>query len=265
MMTSDIKAIKSMPAEAVISMWKELVRELGNLLVCLETHPNPAATEHREAMSALCRALDDAGQMCMHTAVLHPTNMQRLIAATLDDGRSGVSAEDRERWAGVAASLQLNPDQKSQVVALRQIFVRRMTKVTEERRGVLAKLQAVAIPDRMVALQSVITETLKVNEATGALKANLQEEHLCGMEFIGTVFKTIFTPLQKARAIVQSYPFYPDVFQIASALAAAEASAGATASMLALGAPEGMSDVLPMQATLPTMPGSMAVPIAYNP
>lgn len=33
------------------------------------------------------------------------------------------------------------------------------------------------------------------------------------MEFIGTVFKTILSPLQKARAIVQSYPFYPDVYQ----------------------------------------------------
>jgi hypothetical protein len=53
-----------------------------------------------------------------------------------------------------------------------------------------------------------------VNECTAELKSNLQEEHLAGMEFIGTVFKTIFNPLQKARAIVQSYPFYPDVYQV---------------------------------------------------
>lgn len=29
----------------------------------------------------------------------------------------------------------------------------------------------------------------QVNECTAELKANLQEEHLAGMEFIGTVFK----------------------------------------------------------------------------
>ena len=69
------------------------------------------------------------GQLCMHTAVLHPTNMQKLIASTLDDGRSGVSAEDRSRWAGVTASLQLSADQKSQILSLRQIFLRRMSKV----------------------------------------------------------------------------------------------------------------------------------------
>ena len=58
-------------------------------------------------MNALCQVLDQAGQLCMHTAVLHPTNMQKLIAATLDDGRSGVTADDRNRWAAVTQSLQL--------------------------------------------------------------------------------------------------------------------------------------------------------------
>lgn len=98
----------------------------------------------------------------MYTAVLHPTNMQKLIACTLDDGRSGVRADDRERWSSVTASLQLTQDQKSQTVSLRQIFLRRMSKVMEARRTILSKLQMVNIPDRMLALQSVISETLKV-------------------------------------------------------------------------------------------------------
>ncbi|GAB4819372.1 hypothetical protein N2152v2_006418 [Parachlorella kessleri] len=260
--TTEIKAVKHMPAEAVIGRWKETVRELGNILVQIEGCPDKNDRRHQESMEALCRVLDHAGQLCMHTAVLHPTNMQKLIASTLDDGRSGVSAEDRSRWAGVTASLQLSADQKSQILSLRQIFLRRMSKVMEERRAILAKLQMVNIPDRMMALQSVIAETIKVsrvagcvtpfqrrrsappfrrmrdggedvskesvNECTAELKSNLQEEHLAGMEFIGTVFKTIFNPLQKARAIVQSYPFYPDVYQIATALAV-EREGGATA------------------------------------
>lgn len=35
----------------------------------------------------------------------------------------------------------------------------------EERRSILSKLQMVNIPDRMMALQSVISETLKVGAA----------------------------------------------------------------------------------------------------
>ena len=70
-----------------------------------------------------------------------------------------------------------------------------------------------------------------MNECTSELKANLQEEHLAGMEFIGTVFKTIFSPLQKARAIVQSYPFYPDVYQIATVLASEKEGAALVESL----------------------------------
>uniref|UniRef100_A0A1D1ZS83 BZIP domain-containing protein n=1 Tax=Auxenochlorella protothecoides TaxID=3075 RepID=A0A1D1ZS83_AUXPR len=217
-LASEVASVKTMPADAVISRWKETVRELGNILVTLEGCPDPSAPAHAEASATLTRVLDAAGALCMHTAVLHPTNMQRLIATALDDGRSGISSEDRARWAGVTASLALAPDQRAQVVSLRAIFLRRMRRVVEERRAILDRLQSVSVPDRMLALQSVIAETLKVNECTVELKANLQEEHLAGMEFIGTVFKTIFTPLQKARAIVQSYPFYPDVYQIATAL-----------------------------------------------
>lgn len=254
--TTDLTAIKNMPASAVISQWKELVRELGNLLVEVEGS-NPADPSAKTAMEKLCRALDTAGEMCMHTAVLHPTNMQRLIASTLDDGRSGASADDKARWASVATSLQCTDDQRGQIIALRHIFVRRMSRVMEVRRGILSKLKAVAIPDRMVALQSVITETLKVNEATVALKSNLQEEHLCGMEFIGTVFKTILNPMQKARAIVQSYPFYPDVYQIANALAQEDEMARKLVAMEAV-------DGLMTQQKAPAAGALLEVPTVYK-
>jgi hypothetical protein len=75
--------------------------------VQIEGCPDASDARHQAAMHALCQVLDSAGQLCMHTAVLHPTNMQKLIAATLDDGRSGVVAEDRTRWAAVTHSLQL--------------------------------------------------------------------------------------------------------------------------------------------------------------
>lgn len=73
----------------------------------IEGCPDTNDARHQAAMQALCQVLDSAGQLCMHTAVLHPTNMQKLIASTLDDGRSGVTAEDRTRWAAVTQSLQL--------------------------------------------------------------------------------------------------------------------------------------------------------------
>jgi len=117
----------------------------------------------------------------MQTAVLHPTNMQYLIASTLDGGASGTSPSDKNLWMSVVTSMHLSEEQESQIVALRDIFVSRMGSILGAREGILKNLRSVAVPDRLVALQSVISETLRVNEATQALKSNLQEEHLCGM------------------------------------------------------------------------------------
>ncbi len=58
------------------------------------------------------------------------------------------------------------------------------------------------------------------------------------------------TPLQKARAIVQSYPFYPDIYQIATALSHDQNAANANL----------------LEYNSDTNSASMvAVPIAYNP
>lgn len=255
-LAQEIAAVKMMPSDVVISRWKETVRELGNLLVTLEGCPDPSSPRHQEAAAALARVLESASTLCMHTAVLHPTNMQRLIATALDDGRSGVSSEDRARWAAVTASLALSPEQRGQIIQLRAIFLRRMRRVVDDRRAIVDKLQNVTIPDRMLALQAVIAETLKVNECTVELKANLQEEHLAGMEFIGTIFRTIFSPLQKARAIVQSYPFYPDVYQIATALVAEQEGQTALLAPNSSGVSTGSAAVCD--------PGLLDIPITYN-
>lgn len=217
--STDPAAIKNMSPAKIVSFWKAIVRDLGNILVKHDNLPDSDSEMKQKIMDQLCETLDVGGQICMQTAVLHPTNMQYLIASTLDGGASGTSSTDKTFWMSVVASMHLSDEQESQIVALRDIFVSRMGSILAAREGILKNLRSVAVPDRLVALQSVIAETLRVNEATQALKSNLQEEHLCGMEFIGTVFKTIFTPLQKARAIVQAYPFYPDVYQISSIIA----------------------------------------------
>lgn len=216
---SDPAMLKSMTGASVVAYWRKLVRELGVLLVNYDNMPANDSEGRQDAIAKLSAALDQGGQVCMQTAVLHPTNLQFLIASTLDGGRSGVSADDKSFWTSVVDSMQLDNEQECQIVALKDIFITRIEKIMAARQKSLEKLRSVAARDRLDALQSVISETLKVKDATQELKSNMQEEHLCAVEFLGTIFKTILTPLQKARCIVQSYPFYPDVYQIASIVA----------------------------------------------
>lgn len=214
---ADTEAIRNMPAQSVIDGWKTCVRELSDILIDVEGS-EPNTPKHDQHVAAMRQVLDRMGMLCMSTAVLHPLNMQKLIAANLDDGRSGLSANDSSRWAAITAALNLSIEQKTQIITLREIFVRKMDRVMEQRKTIINTLQTVPIPGELSGLQSVFQETLKVNDAAKDLKANLQEEHLAGLEFIGTVMKCILSPLQKARVAVRSYPFYPDLYQIATAL-----------------------------------------------
>jgi len=215
----DVQAIKTMPAKMVLDSWKKFVQELGIILVQVDEAELTNNFEQKmKVISELCRALEQMGSFCMHTAVLHPTNMQHLMASTLDGGHSGANAADNRRWAEIANSLDLTEDQISQIIALRDFYVKRMSKVMEQRRSALHNLQNLMVPGQISALQNAIQQTLRVNRVTKQLKSNLQEEHLAALEFLGTIMKCVFTPLQKARAIVRSYPFYPDLYQIAVAL-----------------------------------------------
>ena len=56
-----------------------------------------------------CKLADLPGCRCLLMRSPRPPapDPQKLIAATLDDGRSGVTPEDRTRWAAVTQSLQL--------------------------------------------------------------------------------------------------------------------------------------------------------------
>lgn len=217
--TLDVQAIKTMPANTVLDTWKKFVQELGIILVQVDEAELSNNFEVKmKVISELCRALEQMGSFCMHTAVLHPTNMQHLMASTLDGGHSGANAADNRRWAEIANSLDLTDDQISQIIALRDFYVKRMSKVMEQRRSALKNLQTLMVPGQISALQNAIQQTLRVNRVTKQLKSNLQEEHLAALEFLGTIMKCVFTPLQKARAIVRSYPFYPDLYQIAVAL-----------------------------------------------
>ncbi len=70
------------------------------------------------------------------------------------------------------------------------------------------------------AMHTATTYWITIHEKSQALKANLMEEHLACMELVAKCFGEVLTPLQKAKAIVASYPAFPDVFAIATAAAA---------------------------------------------
>ena len=227
MTSSDVSAIQSMQPASFIDEWKKVVNDLGNALVVIQSGSNVDNNEaHRQAEASMCRSLDRAGELCWVSALFNPNNIHSLLAVTLDDGISGSRAEDKSRWAAIANNLQLSPEQKNELVALRGIFISEIDKVKAERRQILKRFQDITVHEEFVSTQSEVKETMKASAASQALKSNVQQEHECHTQLIATVFKSIFNPMQMARVIVESYPFYPDMYAIAEAVDQAEGLSG---------------------------------------
>lgn len=161
---------------------------------------------------------------CFEHAVYQPTNVQRLFAAALDDGRSQSSAEDMGKWGDVAAALQLSEVQLGRLASARAQFVRSIGEVCAERRQIFERLQALTeeVPTSLRALQHVTATWLEVHEATADLTANMNQEHCVCMSFVKDAFGYTLSPRQKAVAIVRSFPFFPDMYSVSTAALGAQ-------------------------------------------
>lgn len=202
--------------EGIVAYWREFVGDLGNLLIEFDEEGDSNVKEN--ILIKISEELAESERVLRQIALLNPTNFQLLVQATLDGGKSATTADDKGFWTLVIANMQLTENQRDQIIAMKNVFITRMKKIMAHRQGIFGKLRLFPPKDGLGAARSVIHETLRVKQATLELKDNMQDEHLCTVVFFGSIIETVLSPLQKARCIVQSYPFFPDVYQIASIL-----------------------------------------------
>ena len=212
----DPEVLKSISGTSLLAYWKKLVGKLGVLLLRWDEIMSDKPQEKQNTTAKISSVLCQVEQVWSQTALLNPTSFQLLIQTRLDGGGSGTSVDDKTFWTSVVTSMQLNHKQECQIVALKDIFTGRMKKILAARQSILGKMQLLPAMDRPDVALSVISETRRIDQAIRELYSNLQDEHVCTVVFLGSIFKTVLSPLQKARCIVQSYPFHPDMLQIAS-------------------------------------------------
>ncbi|KAL4516263.1 hypothetical protein Ndes2526A_g03698 [Nannochloris sp. 'desiccata'] len=216
-----------------------------HLLDNLKQIEDPRASSHtREtAEESMMGILYDTGCMCFESAVLKPTIFQKLLVVSVVDDDSGNDIVKAAKWAEITRSLNLSDAQRQKMQPVREVFLQRAGRIAAERKKLLTSLNtataavsgtntaltntatAAGAAESLHSLQDITSNWLALHEKTQALEANLMEEHLACMELVAKCFGGVLTPLQKAKAIVASYPDFPDVFAIATA-AAVEQRAG---------------------------------------
>ena len=128
----------------------------------------------------------------------------------------------------------LSLEQRRRLVAPLEAYTAELSAVMAERRTILAALQAVAVPESLTELRSLMAEWVSANETTSELTANMAREHEACTRFLAECLGAVFTVRQKAAAMVTAFPAFPDVYALVSA-ACAELRPGAPLPAAALG------------------------------
>jgi hypothetical protein len=216
MKKEDVVSTQAAPHAQVIAAWKDAVRTLANLLVELQS------TECKETLSRLDHVAKQAGELCMRTAILNPVNIKKLLVCNMEEKQLyGQDQQGQVHWAAVLNALQLTGEQRLEILRLRHDYLLRLAAIMQTRRQITGKVQ-MSIPDTLTNNRGLSMMSLQTNDAMMAMKDNMRDEHIAGMDFIATMFKRVFTSFQLAVAAVQSYPLYPDALAIANAIAVQE-------------------------------------------
>jgi hypothetical protein len=242
---AEMIAAKATMNEVVQQRYKIYAERLADALTEME---DPRSSSHAKvtAEESMTEVLWETGAMCFESAILEPTVLQKLLVVSVVDDDTGSDVVKAAKWAAITAKLNLTDAQRQKMQPIREVFLQRAARIAAERKQLLMDLHTATTNTAAAAttvttntttamseegeeeattttslhsLQDVTTNWLGLHDKTRALEANLMEEHLACMELVAKCFGGILTPLQKSKAIVESYPAFPDIFAIATAAA----------------------------------------------
>lgn len=218
--------VKNMTLDDMVSIWKEYVNELAQSLVDVDKNSQDVM-----AADKIKRLCNEATILCMRVAISNPVITKSFVACQLEDNCIVSGEEPPEMWLGVARSLLLSPEQRSELIQLRRLFISKLSSIIDQRKEIYTLLTG-SVPSAIGARHTAI-RYLQSHECIEKLKRNMREEHVLKLDWISTLFKHLLTPVQVARCIVQGWPYTPDTLAICSWVAAEDGDAGALAVLTA--------------------------------
>ncbi|CAL5229277.1 g12570 [Coccomyxa viridis] len=198
--------IKKMTDRDIARLWSQYVKELAVLLVRAEGNDPPQEVIARME-ELVCRELL---LLYIRAALTNMSNVKRFIATSkIENVRMPLKDEGIRMWRHVAEALKLSRKQLDSTSQLWSSFRVRLAEVFVERKE-HHKGIAATMPNGILG-QDFAIQHLQACELMDALKKNLRQEHVLIHEFLSTFYTQTLTPLQGARLLVKSFPWYPDI------------------------------------------------------
>ncbi|KAK9799359.1 hypothetical protein WJX73_000876 [Symbiochloris irregularis] len=165
------------------------------------------------------------------------TSKRRLTSATHDSMGQHVTQEKLEAkniihiepqrqfgapppcmWAKVAAAANFTRQQKELILNVRRKFLESLQEIIRQRRCIISELQE-SVPDFKSSGANSHATITKAFQASHHLCESIVQEHAMVWAFLKEVCHENMSPIQEARVMVASFPFFPDTPAICNAIA----------------------------------------------
>ncbi|KAK9917946.1 hypothetical protein WJX75_009996 [Coccomyxa subellipsoidea] len=205
--------IKAMTEDDMAYWWGLYIEKLTTLLAEADARPNGPAPHTARRIQALQR---EALFLHIRAAITNMQSVKRFLA------RGKVQApftdtSDPPRWRQIAEGLQLSGEQRRSVACLWRSLNGRLERILAARASLHAQITS-SMPNGVQGRDFAVN-FLKAYECMDALMFNLRQEHVVICDFKSTFHQTL-TPVQNARFMVTSFPYFPDTVGVAVWIAA---------------------------------------------
>jgi hypothetical protein len=185
----------------VTSCWRNLVRELNTLLIQHENACRSSDTLKKYTAENIHHAIEEGVGKYMGTLRAFPHVFTDMPEASFDNAE-----EAREFWGKVVTRMDMKNVQVRDLNILQDSYNDRMVQRRLQHESTLQALQQTGSKFHSSGIDASIR----------LLQGYIRSDRRDLFDYWTTVFDTILDPVQKAQCIVQSYPLYPDMREIAS-------------------------------------------------
>lgn len=208
--------VKAMKPQEVARTWAEyLSAMMGQLTIAQSGSVEAASLAEKRILELIQEIL----VLLMRYALgdLHKMKTFVAIPTQSEDSSSG-SVSNSEMWRAAARNLDLSDQQKMALCQLRRLFMQKQDTLIQQRQSAIASLHT-TIPNA-ASSHDIASQFLKAEEAMGAIHKNLRMENQLIVDLIYTFLVRVASPIQAAKCLVQSFPWYPDTLCILTWIAA---------------------------------------------
>ncbi|GAX85834.1 hypothetical protein CEUSTIGMA_g13249.t1 [Chlamydomonas eustigma] len=179
-----------------VEQWTDMISEINANAMINNFNAN------EPLLQALAFTVNETCALMGHAFTLNPSQQFRAMSYRLDLGCMGEPA-GQLHWDHAAAELQLSEQQLVEIQACWEIINQNMAKSQSEL--VMAKIEMLSTDSilRHLELQKIMSDAMQSEGNT--------YRTLC---FV--LYGRIFTPLQMAKAVVHSYPYFPNAIELVS-------------------------------------------------